>query len=308
MKKFFYLFLLAVIILFFSVRNEINAQYLAKELNVTCQSLEVSSDHCIISHFNEKFEESKTPSSFFRVLHGKNKELLFMIQDFHKNGKKATDVLYVENFKETEVGKIPLPENMKIHNKNVTIYNSDGDVYLDIPLLEGVRHGIQKFYNKKQGDLIEDSYVNGRKEGISKLYVGGQLLQDEMYANDKRHGITRMYYDKEIVSHETMYVNDARNGYHKEYYENGTLKLETSYIDGEVNGVEKKYSEDGVLSEESIYVKGSVVNVKKYYKNRQIKTLTPYKNGRKHGIEREYNEDAILIRETQYVYDNIVEK
>jgi antitoxin component YwqK of YwqJK toxin-antitoxin module len=73
---------------------------------------------------------------------------------------------------------------------------------------------------------MEWNYKNGKREGISKLYYeGGMLEAERRYGNDKLEGITKVY------------------------YKDGTIKYIENYKDGQMIN-RKKYDEQGNLVKE----------------------------------------------------------
>jgi antitoxin component YwqK of YwqJK toxin-antitoxin module len=70
----------------------------------------------------------------------------------------------------------------------------------------------------------EIPWVNGRRHGIAKCwYSDGQLMWETPYVNGEKHGIGRCWYENGQLRLEIPYVNDQWHGIRKYWSEDGKL-------------------------------------------------------------------------------------
>lgn len=111
-----------------------DADTAAEELNTTCQTYK-RADQCVIAYFdkNEQMQDTRKNAKFYRVLYGRV-NYLFVVQDFHSNGKKQSNVYFSRGYS--------------------SLLNSFANSDLEI-------HGTVKGYDAK-GDLdFSEEYQNG---------------------------------------------------------------------------------------------------------------------------------------------------
>ena len=66
--------------------------------------------------------------------------------------------------------------------------------------LDGKRwKGIIKEYNHKDKLVFEGDLINGKKNGIGKIYEMDRLIYEGEFLNGKRHGKGKEYYDTEEI-------------------------------------------------------------------------------------------------------------
>lgn len=86
----------------------------------------------------------------------------------------------------------------------------EGEKFTEINYFGSKINGAYKYYNK--GKLIlEEFYVNGKKDGISKNYsLDGSIFEEGEYKDDSEHGIWNYYHNNKLIL--------------TEFYEKGELK------------------------------------------------------------------------------------
>lgn len=110
-------------------------------------------------------------------------------------------------------------------------------------------------------------YKSGKLFGIVRCYYNNGMIESvATYLNGKMNGIHKLYLSGKIA-HEIPYKDGEINGIAKYYYDNGKLSAETPYTHGKINGIEKVYSENGTLLREIIYKHGNVKEKKYFDKN-----------------------------------------
>jgi YD repeat-containing protein len=149
--------------------------------------------------------------------------------------------------------------------------------------------------------------LNGKKNGIEKVYSHGRVLFTIPYTNGEINGIQKKYYQhdgKDIIM-ETPYVNNKRNGLQKAFYVmSGRIICETQFVDDKENGIEKVYRESRKLLMVYQYTNGKKNGIAKgYHENGNLMSEIPYTNNMKHGIVKHYYPNGQLEEELAYVND-----
>jgi len=90
------------------------------------------------------------------------------------------------------------------------IYHLDGSQpWYEIPLVNGHRHGVAKWYYKDGQLQCEIPHVNGLIYGVRKMYhEDGQLSRETPYVNHRRHGIENQYNYNGTLKEQYLYIND----------------------------------------------------------------------------------------------------
>jgi len=123
----------------------------------------------------------------------------------------------------------------------------DGKLYKDGKIFNGLEEKYDEY-----GKLSEQiPYTDGKINGVAIYYFRGKLFKEEAYVDGKKEGISKLYTDNERLILETPYFNDEINGVQKSYISYGEY-TETTYVNGKKQGVTKRYR-DGKLVEESSY-------------------------------------------------------
>ena len=118
--------------------------------------------------------------------------------------------------------------------EGIARYYSDGKLYSEMPFINGVLDGVNRFYYSS-GKLAEEAtFKNFQLEGIQKVYnENGRLESETTYKNGKEEGIKKTYYDSGRLASEIPYKNDKREGYYQVYTESGRLQMKILYSNGE---------------------------------------------------------------------------
>ena len=116
--------------------------------------------------------------------------------------------------------------NIKYNGKG---YDENGNVIYE--LING--NGKVKeydFYGKLE---FEGELLNGKINGIVKIYDNGDLRFEGEYLNGKRNGKGKDYYGDGKLEFDGEYLNGKRHGKGKEYDGDGDLVFEGEYLNGE---------------------------------------------------------------------------
>lgn len=104
------------------------------------------------------------------------------------------------------------------------------------------------------GTLVATGYyLNQKKEGEWSFFAeenGVRILQ-ENYVEGVAQGLSKVFYETGVLMTERYYVDGVLEGPSKTYYPSGALKEEGTYHNDAKSGLWKTYNEDGdVVSEE----------------------------------------------------------
>jgi len=94
------------------------------------------------------------------------------------------------------------------------------------------------FFDAKGKKISEGKEVNKLKEGEWKFYAEGteKLLSTEPYVNGKIDGIKKVYFAGGNLAEEATYVNGIKEGPYKQYTEKGILLEESTYKNNILDG------------------------------------------------------------------------
>ncbi|MCH1478554.1 MAG: toxin-antitoxin system YwqK family antitoxin, partial [Crocinitomicaceae bacterium] len=121
---------------------------------------------------------------------------------------------------------------------------SCGDVNEE--LKEKGKHTIKKHFDT--GEILEEQYLNGKKEGISKKwYKNGKLKSEANYKGGKKEGPCKNWYSNGQLKSEFVYKDGKYDGIHREWHENGQLKSKRNYKRGKQYGIWRMWYENGQL-------------------------------------------------------------
>jgi antitoxin component YwqK of YwqJK toxin-antitoxin module len=136
-------------------------------------------------------------------------------------------------------------------------YYAYGNLRSELFFINGMKEGIEKIYYQdfRPARLWrEETYKNGVRDGMCKEYnAGGILYRESFFINGKQEGIEKIYYpDGKKLSAERHFKNGKREGAEKWYFGNGKVKVELIYNDGNME-VGRDYYSSGRLKYESHY-------------------------------------------------------
>lgn len=144
----------------------------------------------------------------------------------------------------------PKPET---YMKDGLFYNKDG-----VHLFTG------QIKDTLNGKAVEYEVVNGKKNGLFKIYYSnGQLQMVGEVKDNSNNGKWTYYYQDGQVESEGKFVNDLPEGRWIWYYENGNIKEEGNYVKGNRAGEWILYDVDGNIKEKRMMDRDSLREKKK---------------------------------------------
>ena len=200
----------------------------------------------------------------FQLIKNKTSILLDEEKEFRANLKKSSE--FLELIKKKSLDLIDLKTTRKIHinsfsesekllksvskSPKLTMKTTSNTLYITTSeYLDNKKHGKEISKSKVTGNTLKiSSYINGRKEGIEKIfYLEGNILKKLKYFNGLAEGEFIEYYKDGQIKCKGIYKNGEFDGEISEYYENGEIKKRTNYLNGLKNGLQEEYSAQGIL-------------------------------------------------------------
>jgi antitoxin component YwqK of YwqJK toxin-antitoxin module len=162
--------------------------------------------------------------------------------------------------------------------KAILQYRKDGNVFAQL-------------FNEANGKKnAEGKYVKEKKDSLWKFYDDlGILISSETYKNGSKQGLSKVYFPNGKVSDETTYANDKKQGIIKKFYESGQLKSEQSYKLGILEGLSVIYYPDKTEA------------ARGYYKNGVKNHIWVYKKQDGNLESKEYWWEGIEVKEADYL-------
>ncbi len=141
--------------------------------------------------------------------------------------------------------------------------------------------GMVTEYGQDGVRISETPYIQGRKEGLGKLYFpNGKLSVLVPFENDQKNGILVQYFPNGQIWRETEFVHDVREGEERTYYDNGSLASCCFYSKDLLEGLSQSWNPEGVLVFEA-----------------------EYKDNMRHGIFKKYYDNGKPLLEQTFAYD-----
>lgn len=131
------------------------------------------------------------------------------------------------------------------------------------------KNGVWFFRNTLYSGRFIDYYYSGRKQG------------EGTFVNGKVDGLRKMYFQNGKVRVEKYYKDGIENGIDKEYYEDGSLEQKGEFANGKEEGTWESYYPNGQVKLRSSYKEGEVFDTAtRYYSTGKIKEKVFIKNGK----------------------------
>jgi antitoxin component YwqK of YwqJK toxin-antitoxin module len=127
-------------------------------------------------------------------------------------------------------------------------FDDDDNLLEEGLLLNGERNGSWTIFQSNGKPHIVNSYVNGRKNGLTMEYdKNGRVLKEANFINDQFDGSYkefRMY----IPFRDSNFKNGKYDGMHKEFDQQGNLQKEMEFKNGVQHGVMNYYNLEGEIT------------------------------------------------------------
>lgn len=203
-------------------------------------------------------------------------------------------------------------------------YYENGQLKLECPLSNGVRHGACKEFFESGALRCRSNFCDGLLDGPREAFTENGLIicrhvykkgfvVDSFVAIHGRGGAIIFYeywekgrcrcYDRNNrLCREYGLFNGVYYGAFREYYENGRLRTEEFYGENGLDGFAKYWSDDGLKCNVYLYVDGEECGCKKmeYYENGMLSSEMDVVGDIPDGLEVSYHENGEL--QTSYFF------
>lgn len=130
------------------------------------------------------------------------------------------------------------------------------------------RNDVFYFHGIPYNGNFTDYFWNGKKQG------------EGHFVNGKLEGLRKIYYRSGVLSSERHYRQGIPDGEEREYFEDGSLKQKGIFADGKEEGTWESYFPNGQVKLRSKYQLGQVYDTAtKFYSTGRIKEKVFIKNG-----------------------------
>ncbi len=186
-------------------------------------------------------------------------------------------------------------------------YHNNGKIKSIGEVKAGKKTGVWAFYDQYEIQVDSITYKEGVKEGVHKTYdlKQGILLSKGSYVKGKKHGVWESYHDDGNIHGREEFKNGTPIGEYVYYYADGTSKILTPIYNGKWHGDHKEYYPDGKLSITGHYHNGVRDGEwKEYYENGLIKEIYHCQAGLWHGKYEKYYPNGNIAEKGRFELDN----
>jgi uncharacterized protein len=167
----------------------------------------------------------------------------------------------------------------------------------------GRKEGIFLTFDKKNRLISQEWYRNGLLNGLSVSFnaYNENPVSEVNYVNGKRNGLSKLYYENNKVQEEANYKDDQKDGNVTWMSKAGKIVADYNYKNGIFEGVQKTYYENDTLQSYANY-HNNLLDGEYYelFRNGKTKISGKYINGEKEGIWTEFDETGKAVKTTRY--------
>ena len=141
---------------------------------------------------------------------------------------------------------------------------SDGSKWLEMPYVNGKRHGMHIWYDNDGRIGSETPYVDGNANGTEIKYRrNGSKEMETVYVKHSKQ--SEVWYREDGSKWKEMpYKGHVLHGTAVSYQKDGSIKQETPWVNGKINGMQIGYREDGSKAMETLYENGKEISRKEF--------------------------------------------
>jgi antitoxin component YwqK of YwqJK toxin-antitoxin module len=126
-----------------------------------------------------------------------------------------------------------------------------------------IKDSLWSFYDESGTLISKDRFVQGKKNGLSQVYLrDGKLAEEKSYKNDLLHGPFKEYFDGVNLRTVGNYVNGQLDGRTVYYYPNGVEVAAGYHKKGLKNGPWIYRTESNKVREKELYKNGVLASEK----------------------------------------------
>jgi antitoxin component YwqK of YwqJK toxin-antitoxin module len=125
------------------------------------------------------------------------------------------------------------------------------------------KDSVWTFYDGKGVLISTETFTNGKKNGIAKIFFSdGKVSEEKIYKDGKLTGPFKQYFNEKAVKAEGSFINDNYTGKCIWYYPNGVIAAQGIYDNNVKKGVWIYKETDGKLKDKEIWVNGKQLSKK----------------------------------------------
>jgi hypothetical protein len=109
---------------------------------------------------------------------------------------------------------------------------SEGEKMMEVPLLNGLPHGISSTWQKNGKLLRQFSYDNGQLFRFATFYKNGNPHLCGEYRDGKTHGKNIFWWENGTKRFDVDFQDGLKHGIEKQWHPNGELALKAEYNHG----------------------------------------------------------------------------
>ena len=136
------------------------------------------------------------------------------------------------------------------------------------------KDSLWSFYDAKGVLLSSETYLKGKKHGVSKVYFeNGTVSEEKTYKNNLLEGTFKQYYDDKKIKADGAYMADQYEGKCRWLYPNGIAAAEGYYEKGVKKGVWIYKMQNAKITDREVWQNGKLLNKKDmdtYFKSKNI--------------------------------------
>jgi len=148
------------------------------------------------------------------------------LKTYTSNSDMLDVVFYTTDGKKVSEGKM---KGRDREGKWITYHQDGTSLMITSHYQKGLLEGLKEVYYIDGTLAQKETYVNGKKDGVSIEYTKeSNILRELNYKDDKLEGFAKMYNGLGILEVEGFYKNNRKHGMWK-YYKNGKLEKELKF-------------------------------------------------------------------------------
>ena len=147
-----------------------------------------------------------------------------------------------------------------------SLFNDKGKLIARGKYTNGIKDSLWTYFSEYDGKPVSDeSYLNGRKEGVEHIFYAGKGVSEIITWKDgKREGPWEQYYPDGKFKMKCAYREDLKQGPYGFYENDGSQTISGEYSDGLSEGKWQYFSVDGKLLKNEYFEEGKLIRTEEF--------------------------------------------
>ena len=162
------------------------------------------------------------------------------------------------------------------------LFHPSGKMMAKGKYISEIKDSVWIYFDEAGIKISKEIYVNGKKNGISLVYLpDGKIAEERFYKMDVQEGTFKQYYDGKLIKGEGTYVNGLLEGKNTYYYPNGIQAASGFYKNGQKTGAWIYKEKGGKIKEKELYIDGKLADKKKteeFFSKNKVSDSQPKKS------------------------------